>query len=250
MSHGANAAFVECRGSGRAARARSWSRAPGSPRPRRSRPGPAARPRRPSDADQRAEALPLAAADRTAPLGRDDRRAGLFWPDVPRARGAPEAVEAELRGQIETALPPASTRPISTPIWARRRCRSSPLYRRLGREYRLPVLLGEPRALQPGELRRAARPAPFDAEVAAARAAGEPVFDIVLETPWGRDRRRDRLPRDVRGDPGRPHLPLHALQPARRLRDHQPQAAHLRTEEYALFRTPVIKRGWRSSGWR
>ena len=65
-------------------------------------------------------------------------------------------------------------------------------------------------------------PAGYDAEIVKARAAGEPVFDVVCETPWARKhRRRDRLPRDLRRDRAGAHVPVDALQPARRLRGGQ-----------------------------
>src|SRR3954462_7876193 len=83
---------------------------------------------------------PLTGPPRSA--GMTDEQ-GYFWPDVPRARQAhPEAVEAELRAQIEGALA-AATAP--TPPAPHRGTAQRPefpaLYRRLGRESRLPVLL-------------------------------------------------------------------------------------------------------------
>ena len=61
------------------------------------------------------------------------------------------------------------------------------IYRRLGQRYRLPVLLPASLAdYNPASYAGTLDHARYDAEVAAARAAGEPVFDIVLETPWAR----------------------------------------------------------------
>ena len=83
---------------------------------------------------------PLTAPPRSA--GMTDEY-GYFWPDVPSARkAAPEAVEAELRAQIDTALA-AGIEP--THLDAHMGTAQMPefvsIFRRLGHDYRLPVLL-------------------------------------------------------------------------------------------------------------
>ncbi len=186
---------------------------------------------------------PLTGPPRSA--GMTDEQ-GYFWPDVPRARQArPEAVEAELRAQIEVALA-AGIDPthLDAHMGTAQMPEFTALYRRLGREYRLPVLL--PASLErynPASYAGPLDPAPYDAEVAAARAAGEPVFDIVLETPWARTTDAETAYRALfEAIPaGLTYLSMHFNRPGD-FETINPEAAHLRTEEYALFRTPVIKR--------
>ena len=78
--------------------------------------------------------------------------------------------------------------------------------------------------------------------MAAARRAGEPVFDIVLETPWARKTNAETAYRTMfESIPnGLTFLSMHFNQPGD-FEAINPPDAHLRTEEYALFRTPVIK---------
>ena len=74
---------------------------------------------------------------------------------------------------------------------------------------------------------------------AAARAAGEPVFDIVLETPWARTTDAETAYRALfEAIPaGFTFLSMH-FNPPGDFETINPEACHLRTEEYALFRTP------------
>ncbi|MCB1486987.1 MAG: ChbG/HpnK family deacetylase, partial [Bauldia sp.] len=129
---------------------------------------------------------PLTAPPRSA--GMTDEY-GYFWPDVPSARkAAPEAVEMELRAQIDTALA-AGIEP--THLDAHMGTAQMPefvsIFRRLGHDYRLPVLLVKSLdRYNPASYAGPLDTARYDDEVAKARAAGEPVFDIVCETPWAR----------------------------------------------------------------
>jgi len=187
---------------------------------------------------------------RWRPLTGPPRSAGLtdetgyFWPDVPRARkAAVEAVEAELRAQIDTAYAAGiDVTHLDAHMGTAQMPEFTALYRRLGEEYRLPVML--PKSLDrynPASYAGPIDPAPYDAEVAAARAAGEPLFDRVLETPWARTTDAPTAYRAMFEEIGEglTFLSMHFNAPA----DFEminPPLAYLRTEEYALFLTPKI----------
>ena len=169
---------------------------------------------------------------------------GYFWPDVPSARkAAPEAVEAELRAQLGAARAAGFD---ITHLDAHMGTAQMPefvgIFRRLGQELGVPALLV--RSLEgynPASYAGPLDPAGYDAEVAAARAAGEPVFDAVLETPWDRTTDAETAYREMFAaiPEGLTFLSLHFNQPG----DFEvvnPGAAHIRTEEYALFRTAKI----------
>ena len=118
------------------------------------------------------------------------------------------------------------------------------IYRRLGQEHRLPVLLPASLAnYNPASYAGTLDHARFDADVAAARAAGEPVFDIVLETPWARRTDAETAYRAMfQAIPdGLTFLSMHFNRPGD-FDAINPEAFHIRTEEYALFCTPIIKR--------
>ena len=184
---------------------------------------------------------PLTAPPRSAGLTDEG---GYFWPDVPRARrAAPEAVEAELRAQVETAVA-AGIDP--THLDAHMGTAQMPefvqILRGLGREYRLPVLLVKDLSrYNPATYAGPLDATGYDAEVAAAKAEGEPVFDIVFETPWTRRTDAEAAYRAIFAEipVGLTFLSMHFNQPG----DFEviaPDSAHIRTEEYALFRTPRI----------
>ncbi|HET7714273.1 MAG TPA: polysaccharide deacetylase family protein [Bauldia sp.] len=185
---------------------------------------------------------PLTAPPRSAGLTDEQ---GYFWPDVPRARkAAPAAVEAELRAQIETALA-AGIDP--THFDAHMGTAQMPefvgIFRRLGQEYRVPVLLVKDLSrYNPASYAGPLDPAPYDAEIGKARAAGEPIFDIVFETPWARKTDAETAYRAIFAEvaPGLTFLSMHFNQPGD-FEAINPEWAHIRTEEYALFRTPKIK---------
>lgn len=170
--------------------------------------------------------------------------AGYFWPDVPSARkAAPEAVEAELRAQLDTALAAGiDVTHLDAHMGTAQMPEFTEIYRRLGREHGLPAMLvksldGYNPASYAGDLDTAA----YDAEVAAARAEGQPIFDAVLETPWARTSDAETAYRALfAGIPeGLVFLSMHFNAPG----DFEvinPEDAPIRTEEYALFRTGRI----------
>jgi predicted glycoside hydrolase/deacetylase ChbG (UPF0249 family) len=170
---------------------------------------------------------------------------GYFWPDVPSARKAdPAAVEAELRAQLDTAL---ATGFDVTHLDAHMGTAQMPefvsIFQRLGREHGLPVLLVKTlNRYNPASYAGPLDPTGYDAAVAEARAAGEPIFDMVIETPWDRTTDAETAYRGIFAgiSEGLTFLSLHFNKPG----DFEvvnPEAAHIRTEEYALFRTGRIE---------
>jgi len=81
----------------------------------------------------------------------------------------------------------------------------------------------------------------YDAEIAAMEAAGEAVFDIVLETPWARKADAKTAYRTMFESipDGLTFLSLH-FNTVGDFETINPPDAHIRTEEYELFATPVI----------
>jgi predicted glycoside hydrolase/deacetylase ChbG (UPF0249 family) len=169
---------------------------------------------------------------------------GYFWPDVPTARKAePDAVEAELRAQLETAYAAGID---VTHLDAHMGTAQMPefvnIFRRLGREYRLPVLLVKDLSrYNPASYAGPLNTADYDKAVAAARADGEPIFEIVFETPWTRRADAETAYRAIFAEipEGLSFLSMHFNAPG----DFEvvnPEFAYIRTEEYALFRTARI----------
>lgn len=187
---------------------------------------------------------------RWRPLTAPSRAAGLtdqfgyFWPDVPTARrAASSAVEAELRAQIETALAAGID---ATHLDAHMGTAQMPefinIYRRLGREFRLPVLLVKSLGrYNPATYAGPVDAAAYEAEIAAARQEGEPIFEIVFETPWGRTADAKSAYRSIFAEipEGLTYLSMHFNAPG----DFEiiaPEWARFRTEEYELFCTDLI----------
>ena len=185
---------------------------------------------------------PLTAPPRSAGLTDE---LGYFWPDVPHARkAAPEAVEAELRAQIEAAVA-AGIDP--THFDAHMGTAQMPEFvaisRKLAAEYRVPMLLVKDYSrYNPATYAGPLDPAGYDAEIVAARVAGEPVFDIVCETPWARTTDAETAYREIFAgiEPGLTFLSMHFNRPGD-FEAVNPEWAHIRTEEYALFRTGKIR---------
>jgi predicted glycoside hydrolase/deacetylase ChbG (UPF0249 family) len=170
---------------------------------------------------------------------------GYFFPTVPQARkAAPEAVAAELRAQVEIAR--AAGLDI-THFDAHMGTAQMPefveIFCKLGREYKVPVLLVKDLSrYNPASYAGPLDPARYDAAVAKSRAAGEPIFEIVCETPWARKTDAETAYREIfAGIPdGLTFLSMHFNAPGD-FEAVNPEFAHIRTEEYALFRTAKIK---------
>jgi chitin disaccharide deacetylase len=185
---------------------------------------------------------PLTGASRSAGLTDE---LGYFWPDVAslRRHAVPEAVETELRAQIDTALAGGiDVTHLDDHMGAVNMPEFVDIYLRLGRDYKLPILLvknlercnpilySEPLTIQR-----------YDAVVAEARAEGFPLFEVVLETPWQRMTDAETAYREMfcSISDGLTSLALHFNAPGD-FEEVEPDYAHIRTEEYALFKTPRI----------
>ena len=182
---------------------------------------------------------PLTAPPRAAGLTDPN---GFFWPDVAtvRERADPDAVEAELRAQIETALAAdIDITHLDDHMGAVMAPEFCDRYIRIGLDYGLPILL-TPNLSAYGPIHnlRGVQEEPYRAHVAAARAAGFQIFDRVLETPWDRTGTADEAYRMMIRSiaPGTTFLALHFNAPGE-LEFIEPASAHTRTEEYALFRS-------------
>jgi len=183
------------------------------------------------------------------PLTSPSRAAGLtdefgyFWPDVAttRRKAAPQAVETELRAQIDTAYRAGID---VTHLDAHMGAALSPefcdIYVRLGLEYRLPVLLTRTlSAYAPNDNLVGVTEEAFQRGVTMARSKGFAIFDAAIQTTWGRHRSKSIEPaykalvEGVRE--GLTFFCLHFNAPGE-LELIEPRSAYIRTEEYELFR--------------
>jgi chitin disaccharide deacetylase len=185
---------------------------------------------------------PLTSAPSSAGLTDKD---GYFWADVPSVRknAAPEAVEAELRAQIDAVV---ATGIDVTHLDAHMGAVMMPefveIYYRLGKDYNLPILLVKDlRRFNPMSYAGAARTETYDSVVARAREAGEPIFDLVVESPWGRQTDAETAYRRMFAEiqDGLTYLSLHFNKPGD-FEAIEPDHAHIRTEEYAVFKSGLV----------
>ena len=195
---------------------------------------------------------------RWRPLTSPPRSAGLtdpmgyFWPDVPNARRAdPKAVEAELRAQIDTAIDAGLD---VTHLDAHMGTALCPefvdIYVQLGLDYKAPILLVKDYdAFNPRSYSGPMSNDNYDAALMRAKAAGFAVFDVVQETMW--DRKADaptaygELFRNI--PEGLTFLSLHFNAPGD-FEVIEPSYAHIRTDEYALFKSGETKRWAEANG--
>lgn len=185
---------------------------------------------------------PLSTASRASGLIDDE---GYFWRGVAslRARLVPEAAEAELRAQIETALA-AGLRP--THIDAHMAAAMLPelldAHVRLGVEYGLvPVL--------PRGIGWAPAPGAYAAALARLDGAGLPVIDHFRGTlPVDGAATRPRYREVIEGLPqGVTHFALHATMPGE-IEAIAPDHAGWRTREFALFSEGAVAEWCESAG--
>jgi len=178
---------------------------------------------------------------------------GCFWPDVPSVRrhAAPEAVEAELRAQIDTALAAGLD---ATHLDAHMGTALCPefvdIYLRLGLEYRLPILLlRDYNTYNPRSYSGPMSNERYDAVLAQARQKGFVIFDAVFETPWQRTTDAETAYRSLFQNipEGLTFLSLHFNAPGD-FEVIEPEYAHIRTDEYALFKTGRIGEWVREGG--
>ncbi len=171
---------------------------------------------------------------------------GYFWPDPASVRrnAHPEAVEAELRAQIDAALTGGiDVTHLDAHCGAAMSREFLPIYRRLGEDYDLPVVLM--RRFEGGNPRPAGQPALAPGLVAAAEeaaAAGEPVFDLFFETPWDRTGAAEPVYRDAFAmvPEGISFFAFHFNAPGD-FEAVEPEFARFRTDEYALFSSGKIE---------
>jgi predicted glycoside hydrolase/deacetylase ChbG (UPF0249 family) len=187
---------------------------------------------------------------RWRPLTRPPRSAGLtdemgyFRLNDGSVRGAaPQAVEAELRAQIDAAIAGGiDVTHLDTHCGAAMRPEFIDIYRQLGEDYDLPIVLmrrfagGNPRP--PGA---PALPRALEAFAADAAARGEPVFDLFYETPWDRTVEAEGVYREILAstEEGLSFFAFHFNAPGDEAL--APDVAHYRTDEYALFRSGRIE---------
>ncbi len=186
------------------------------------------------------------------PLTNPTRSAGLtdangyFWPDPASVRrnAHPDAVEAELRAQIDAALAGGiDVTHLDAHCGAAMAHEFLPIYRRLGADYDLPVVMM--RRFEGGNPRPAGQPAlaPGLLEAADAAAAdGEPVFDLFFETPWDRTGEAEPVYRAALGLAGEgiSFFAFHFNAPGD-FEAVEPEFARYRTDEYALFSSGRIE---------
>jgi predicted glycoside hydrolase/deacetylase ChbG (UPF0249 family) len=188
---------------------------------------------------------------RWRPLTGPPRSAGLtdelgyFWADVPSVRrnAVPEAVELELRAQIDTAIAAGLE---LTHLDAHMGTVMCPefvdIYVRLGVEYRLPLLLvRDYNTYNPRSYSGSMTNERYEAALARAQRDGFPVFEIVYETPWQRAAGAEAAYHEIFASipEGLTFLSLHFNAPGD-FEVIEPDYAIIRTEEYGLFKTDLI----------
>jgi predicted glycoside hydrolase/deacetylase ChbG (UPF0249 family) len=165
---------------------------------------------------------------------------GYMWPTVRKLRenAVSEAVEAELRAQIDAALAAGiDVTHLDTHMGAALAPEYSDIYIRLGAEYRLPILM--PRAFEGYGC--ASTFGNVDTRINDLRAlqlekSGTPIFDAFYESPWvaSADSRSayENLLRSL--TPGLSFLALHCNAPGD-IEVIDPPRAHCRTDEFTIF---------------
>lgn len=172
--------------------------------------------------------------------------AGYFWasPADVRRHAEPEAVEAELRAQIDAAIAGGiDVTHLDAHCGAVMSPKFLPIYRRLGEAYDLPVVMM--RRFEGGNPRPAGAPAlaPEFLEAAeAATADGEPVFDLFFETPWDRTEAPEPVYRAALASvpEGISFFAFHFNAPGD-FEAVEPEFARYRTDEYALFSSGQVE---------
>lgn len=189
---------------------------------------------------------------RWRPLTNPPRSAGLtdeagyFWSNVPAVRknAAPEAVELELRAQIDAALAAGlNVTHLDGHMGAAMMPEFVEIYYRLGRDYNLPILLvRDLERFNPMSYAGPASTENYDRVVARARSLDEPIFDLVIESPWSRKTDAATAYRAMFDDipEGLTYLSLHFNAPGD-FEVIEPEFAHIRTEEYAFFRSGRVR---------
>ena len=184
------------------------------------------------------------------PLTRPPKSAGLtdefgyFVPERQKGwRPEPEAVEEELRAQIDAVIAGGvDVTHLDAHCGAVMSPRLLPIYRRLGEDYDLPIVLM--RRVEGGHPRPRGTPMPsgFAQAVDAADAYGDPVFDLFFETPWDRTAEPEGVYAEAIAGvrEGLSFFAFHFNAPGD-IETIRPDRAHFRTDEYALFSSGKIE---------
>jgi len=171
---------------------------------------------------------------------------GMLFAEVAtlRASAEPEAVEVELRAQIEAALAAGiDVTHLDDHAGAVLAPEFCDIYIRLGRDYALPIVM-TPTLATYGGIHNLQGVADSDYRKHAdrARALGFRIFDRVLETPWQRSGPVDAVYRRMIDTvaPGYSFMALHFNAPGE-LEFIEPDSSHIRIEEYDLFRGAAFR---------
>jgi hypothetical protein len=185
---------------------------------------------------------PISTTSRTSGLIDDD---GYMWPDVPAVRRHARrgAVEAECRAQIEAALAAGlDVTHLDTHMGAAAAPEFAAIYVRLGREYRLPVLLARSSSsyvsvLDMGPLDLGY----YDQLIAALSAQDVPLIDRFAMGLAMRQHSCEQAYHRIveQAEPGVTYLSLHCSTPGEVERLH-PDDAAWRIAEYRLFQDPAF----------
>ena len=185
---------------------------------------------------------PLTDPPRSAGLTDAD---GYFWADVASVRrnAAPEAVEAELRAQIDAVrASEVDVTHLDGHMGAVMMPEFVDIYRRLGRDYDLPILLVKDLSrYNPVSYAGSLSTRTYDDAVAKAREDGETIFDLVIETPWDRTTDAAMAYEEMFAaiPEGLTYLSLH-FNTSGDFEVIEPEFAHIRTQEYEFFRSGAI----------
>jgi hypothetical protein len=170
-------------------------------------------------------------------------RDGFFHPDVAtlRVRADRVAVEAELRAQIDTALAAGiDITHLDDHMGAVLAPEFAATYVAVAADYRLPPLFCRTLGSYGGQHNmRGISELAFAPGVDAAERLGFPIFDRIVETDWQPNSVADLAYRSMFDGlaPGLTFLALHFTKPGE-IEAIDPGFHHIRTAEYALFRSP------------
>jgi predicted glycoside hydrolase/deacetylase ChbG (UPF0249 family) len=167
---------------------------------------------------------------------------GYFQELVPDARRAdPAAVDAELRAQVDAALNAGiDVTHLDCHMGTAMMPEFVAIYEQLGADYRLPTLMmADFMTYSPiGVYAGPATAENYEPALAKARARGNPIFDLQLETDWEQTQGMEAAYRAIftRIPEGMTYLTLHFNSPGDiELMDNE---AHIRIGEYQFFRSP------------
>lgn len=173
---------------------------------------------------------------------------GYFHADVASLRrtAVPEAVEAELRAQIDQALASGiDVTHFDDHAGAVLAPEFMDVYIRLGIDYRLPILLTNSLTTYGGIHNLVGvDDNPYRAKAAAAKKSGFRIFDRIIETPWHPSSSPEKTYKSLIGEiaDGLTFMAMHFTVPGD-VQYFDTGFHQIRTGEYALFKSPAF-RSW------